>query len=123
MQREKKRLTAQQFDLLRPRYQGHEENVIGMLLDHIDVAEVELARTKELNPAIEKIIAERERQEAKWGISNHDVDTWRDIFLEEWNETTEAEESGDRADYLTELVHAAAVLVAWIECELRKEQS
>lgn len=47
MERKKKRLTAKQFELLRPRYQGvREENVIGMLLDHIDVTEEEIVELK-----------------------------------------------------------------------------
>lgn len=44
--REKVKLTEKQFELLRPRYQVGEQNVIGMLLDHIDVMEAEQATAK-----------------------------------------------------------------------------
>lgn len=76
----------------------------------------------EHSSAIAKIIAERQRQDAKWGEQNHDAGKWSLILTEELGEVAKSQLEGDRANYLTELVQAAAVIVAWLECELRKEQ-
>ncbi len=72
--------------------------------------------------AIEKVSAERARQDAKWGQQNHEAGKWSLILTEELGEVAKSQLEGDRENYLTELVQAAAVLVAWLECELRKEQ-
>lgn len=71
--------------------------------------------------AYERIQTERRRQEAKWGQQDHAPGRWSLILTEELGEVAKSVLEGDRANYLTELVQAAAVLVAWIECELRKE--
>lgn len=71
--------------------------------------------------AYERIQTERRRQDAKWGQQNHDPGKWSLILSEELGEVAKSALEGDRSNYLTELVQAAAVLVAWIECELRKE--
>jgi len=71
--------------------------------------------------AIAKVVAERTRQDAKWGVQNHEAGKWSLILAEELGEVAKSQLEGDRANYLTELVQAAAVMVAWLECELRKE--
>lgn len=71
--------------------------------------------------AIACVLKERERQDLKWGQQNHDPGKWSLILTEELGEVSKSALEGDRANYLTELVQAAAVLVAWLECELRKE--
>jgi len=71
--------------------------------------------------AIQKVTAERQRQDAKWDQQNHDAGKWSLILTEELGEVAKSQLEGDRANYLTELVQAAAVIVAWLECELRKE--
>lgn len=55
--REKVKLTDKQFELLRPRYQIGEQNVIGMLLDHIDVQKVEFDALVE---SADKLIDEKD---------------------------------------------------------------
>lgn len=71
--------------------------------------------------AIARVMEERARQDAKWGEQNHDPGKWSLILAEELGEVSKSALEGDRANYLIELVQAAAVLVAWLECELRKE--
>lgn len=71
--------------------------------------------------ALQRVIGERNRQDAKWGEQNHDAGKWSLILTEELGEVAKSQLEGDRTNYLTELVQAAAVLVAWIECEMRKE--
>lgn len=93
-----------------------------------------------MNQSMERVISlidlERRRQDAKWGQQNHSAPIWALILNEEIGEISEAYldlmfKSGkpdftsqaldDLHDaYMTELVQAAAVLVAWLECELRR---
>lgn len=82
---------------------------------------VQETEKKVVVPAIQRVIAERLRQDAKWGEQNHNAGKWSLILMEELGEVAKSQLEGDRANYLTELVQAAAVLVAWLECELRKE--
>lgn len=77
--------------------------------------------TEVQNVAFVVIIAERQRQDAKWGEQNHDAGKWSLILSEELGEVAKSQLEGNRANYLTELVQAAAVLMAWLECELRRE--
>lgn len=76
----------------------------------------------EHNMAIALIQSERWGQDKKWGEQNHEAGKWSLILTEELGEVAKSQLEGDRVNYLTELVQAAAVLVAWLECELRKEQ-
>lgn len=78
-----------------------------------------LAQPEEMS-ALARVLDERARQDAKWGQQNHDAGKWSLILAEELGEVAKSQLEGDRANYLTELVQSAAVLVAWIECELRK---
>lgn len=70
--------------------------------------------------AMARIMDERARQDAKWGIQNHEAGKWSLILAEELGEVAKSQLEGDRANYLTELIQSAAVLVAWLECELRR---
>ncbi len=77
---------------------------------------------------------ERARQDLKWGQQDHDDGTWIRILMEEVGEACEAsleahphtEQIYPLAEMITkkreELTHAAAVLVAWLESEERKNQ-
>lgn len=77
--------------------------------------------------AIEDVMAERKRQDAKWGVQDHDPEMWLAILGEEFGEACQAH----LADYFTrnrrtgekksghlraELVQVAAVAIAFIEC-------
>lgn len=71
--------------------------------------------------ALIDVMAERNRQEAKWGEQNHHPFTYLAILGEEVGEANQAALqsvfSGKTwANYRTELVHVAAVAVAMIEC-------
>ncbi len=89
---------------------------------------------------IEDVKGERKRQDEKWGEQNHGPSRWSDILMEEVGEVSKAilENCGpglivtnpvglgfsDVIPFSTEgeqavrkeLVHVAAVAVAWIEC-------
>ena len=63
----------------------------------------------------EVIAAERQRQDARWGIQNHDDHKWNTILFEEKGEVSKAILEHDGPGVLKELSHVAAVAVAWIE--------
>lgn len=78
------------------------------------------------------IALERARQDAKWGEQNHHGGIWSLIAGEEFGEVSQAQleimfkgsqnsDSHPRQAYITELVQLAAVCVAWLECELRRD--
>lgn len=73
-----------------------------------------------INSPLKAIAAERQRQDAKWGEQNHQPGQWMLILNEELGEVAKSILENDRANYLVELTQAAAVLVAWIECEQRR---
>jgi NTP pyrophosphatase (non-canonical NTP hydrolase) len=78
----------------------------------------------------EEIAAEREKQDAKWGIQNHDPFKWISILSEEVGEVAKAANDSfwcgenplvayDKKklkDYRAELIQVAAVAVSMIEC-------
>ena len=75
--------------------------------------------------AIEDILAERGRQDGKWGQQNHDAGIWALILLEEIGEWAQAELhnkfSGEEAGRQNnELIQVAAVAMAMLECNYRK---
>lgn len=79
------------------------------------------------------IALERKRQDAKWGEQNHEGSIWALIAGEEFGEVAQAQlemmfkgsQNGQdmhpREAYITELTQLAAVCVAWLECELRRD--
>ncbi len=67
-----------------------------------------------------RLAGERTRQDKKWGEQNHDPGKWSLILAEELGEACQAFLQGRHGDAVDELIQAAAVLVAWIECEERK---
>lgn len=71
--------------------------------------------------AMQLILAERQRQDAKWGVQRHEPVTWMLIAIEEIGEVSQALLHRDRPGYLIELVQTAAVLVAWLESELARD--
>jgi NTP pyrophosphatase (non-canonical NTP hydrolase) len=78
-------------------------------------------RTERLGAALEAVMTERSRQDAKWGEQNHDPFTYLTILAEEFGELAQAalhlRFGGRAADGLRmEAVHTAAVALAIIEC-------
>lgn len=79
------------------------------------------------------IAMERIKQDAKWGVQNHDDLKWLAILAEEFGEAAECvtklcvppiEHSMDASykDLLEyELIQVAAVCAAWVECIRRRE--
>lgn len=74
--------------------------------------------------AIDLVLAERARQDAKWGEQNHDPFTYLTVLSEEVGELAQAalhtRFGGSKADGLMdEAVQTAAVALAIVECLLR----
>lgn len=95
-------------------------------IDNITIAELSLRA----------VVAERKRQDAKWGVQNHDPFFWLTIIGEEYGETCKAAlelsfKNGGRCDsntYIealtqlrTEAVQTAASALAMVECLDRNE--
>lgn len=70
--------------------------------------------------AYDLIRQERERQDEKWGEQNHLPSMWMLIAQEEMGEVAKAILERKPDEYRQELIQAAAVLTAWLECELRR---
>lgn len=71
------------------------------------------------NAVLLEIAAERARQDEQWGEQNHDDFVWGAILGEEIGEINRAmleDRFGDGGNLREELVQAAAVIAAWIEC-------
>lgn len=68
-----------------------------------------------LTNILRSIALERRRQDAKWGVQNHDAPYWLAILIEEVGEVAKAIVEGHMADLRTELIQVAAVVVAIIE--------
>ena len=74
-----------------------------------------------MNKALESVLAERVRQDAKWGEQNHDPFAYLTILTEEVGEFAQAalhtRFGGPAAEGLREeAVHVAAVALAIVEC-------
>jgi hypothetical protein len=74
--------------------------------------------------AMHDVLAERARQDRKWGEQNNDPFVYLTVLSEEVGELAQAalhtRFGGDKADGLyTEAVHTAAVALAIVECLLR----
>ena len=80
--------------------------------------------TKILNTqerVISEVLAERGRQDHKWGEQNHEDFIWLAILTEEVGEAAQAslhDRFGGRAQgtLRKELIQLAAVAVGWLEC-------
>ncbi len=82
--------------------------------------------------AVNNVITERKRQDAKWGEQNHEPQYWMGILGEEFGELCQAvnetvfnngpveREKGGYENMRTEAVQVAAVAVAFIEMLDRK---
>jgi len=74
-----------------------------------------------MTKALEAILAERRRQDEKWGEQNHDPFTYAAVLMEEVGEfaqaALQARFGGPAAERLRdEAVHTAAVALAIVEC-------
>lgn len=74
-----------------------------------------------MSTALSDVLAERARQDAKWGEQNHDPFTYLTVLAEEFGEFAQAalhtRFGGPAAAGLrTEAVHVAAVALAIVEC-------
>ncbi len=61
------------------------------------------------------IMAERARQDEKWGEQNHDIYKWLAILGEEVGEANKAALENDYSELMKELIQIGAVTVAMIE--------
>lgn len=61
------------------------------------------------------VLAERQRQDAKWGEQNHPPGTWLVILMEEVGEASQAVLEMDWNSYREEMVQVAAVALAAVE--------
>ena len=68
---------------------------------------------------LQMVLEERSRQDQKWGEQNHRDLKWLAILAEEVGEASAAILEGRPADVRTEVVHACAVALAWLECRER----
>lgn len=66
---------------------------------------------------IEAILAERKRQDEKWGVKNHSPFVWNAILTEEVGEVSHEilNNEPDSDGLQIELVQIAAVIFAWLE--------
>ena len=68
------------------------------------------------------IMAERARQDEKWGEQNHDIYKWLAILGEEVGEANKAALENDYSELMQELIQIGAVTVAMIESLERNRQ-
>lgn len=67
------------------------------------------------------VLAERNRQDEKWGEQNHVDDRWLSIFTEEFGEVAKAMNEEDDYETGVELIQCIAVLFGWLECRIRHQ--
>ena len=79
-----------------------------------------LINKKRTDAVLDFIRYERGKQDEKWGEQNHDRGTWLHILMEEIGEASKEQLEGNNDAFQTELLQAGAVIVAWLECELRR---
>lgn len=79
-----------------------------------------------------RVLAERNRQDCKWGEQNHPIEKWVPILGEEFGELCEAinetvfDNNSDKGGYenvRNEAIHVAAVAVGFLECIERNKAS
>lgn len=72
--------------------------------------------------ALTSVLRERKRQDEKWGVQDHDAFTWMAILSEEVGEAAQealteryGASGNGHGNIREEVVHIAAVALAWIE--------
>ena len=68
------------------------------------------------------ILAERKRQDEKWGEQNHDIYKWLAILGEEVGEANKAALDDKKSELIEELIQISAVTVAMIESVVRNRK-
>ena len=87
--------------------------------------ETRLRNVEFAEQAIRLVMAERIRQDGKWGEQNHDPFTYLTILLEEIGEfahdalENRFRPTAQETEIIEEAVHVAAVATAMVECILR----
>jgi|14_taG_2_1085336.scaffolds.fasta_scaffold00183_19 NTP pyrophosphatase (non-canonical NTP hydrolase) len=85
-----------------------------------------MSRTRRGNEIIratvlEKVLAERERQDLKWGDQTQNSDShWTVILTEELGEVAREVYEKNETDMYTEIIQCAAVCFAWAEAYLNR---
>lgn len=74
-----------------------------------------MLRTNVQEVIVDLIMAERQRQDQKFGRQDNDDFKWCTILGEEYGEVCQAALKGDRNELMTELIQVAAVAVAHLE--------
>lgn len=75
-----------------------------------------------LEDVLSAVIAERQRQDTKWGVQDRSIIEWLAILAEEFGEVSDEVvevhfgRKVDIADYRQEMIQVAAVAVAAVEC-------
>ena len=70
---------------------------------------------------LEQVLAERERQDAKWGDQTRNSDShWTVILTEEIGEVAREVYEKNEEDMYTEIIQCAAVCFAWAESYLKR---
>ena len=80
--------------------------------------------SKELSRAnvLEQVLAERERQDSKWGEQTYNSDPhWTVILTEELGEVAREVYEKNEPDMYTEIIQCAAVCFAWAEAFINNE--
>tara|TARA_R110002020_G_scaffold118984_5_gene271786 strand:+ start:563 stop:826 length:264 start_codon:yes stop_codon:yes gene_type:complete len=82
-----------------------------------------MRRNREISRAtvLEKVLAERERQDLKWGDQTDNSDShWTVILTEELGEVAREVYEKNETDMYTEIIQCAAVCFAWAEAYLNR---
>lgn len=94
----------------------------------ISYAGIPVLITKRAN-VLHGIDCERDSQDEKWGVQDHDDTIWMTILAEEIGEAAQevlqrrfGDEAKGHGDLRSELVQIAAVATAWIECIDRDDE-
>ena len=69
---------------------------------------------------LSEVKSEREKQDLKWGVQDHDPLKWNAILGEEFGEVSKSILEDDSYNYRQELIQVAAVAIAAVECHDRR---
>ena len=111
--------------LFNPELMAHENvrDLIIELRDHITLKSDEVNHAVPAPQALQSVVEERQRQEAKWGEQNHSPFIYLTILMEEVGELAQAiwetwagGKNGGLDNMRAEAVQTAAVAMAIVEC-------
>lgn len=76
-----------------------------------------------MSQAIQRVIEERNKQDAKWGEQRHDDGKWLQILIEEIGEVSQAQLQGLTLQHqIEEMTQVVAVGLAWLEQLIEYEE-